>query len=64
MRALPGRKRDSSVKQRISFFFFSVKNVSTFFIKQDVTACGLQINGHDRLFAYGTICIPFVKTFC
>jgi hypothetical protein len=30
--------------------YFSVKNVSTFFIKQDVTACGLQINGHDRLF--------------
>jgi hypothetical protein len=32
------------------FDHFSVKNVSTFFIKQDVTACGLQINGHDRLF--------------
>ncbi|TKI53968.1 hypothetical protein E8L90_00020 [Brevibacillus antibioticus] len=27
--------------------FFSVKNVSTFFIKVDATACGQQ-NGHDR----------------
>ncbi|GAB1534013.1 hypothetical protein [Brevibacillus sp. HB2.2] len=30
--------------------FFSVKNVSTFFIKVDATACGQQ-NGHDRFLA-------------
>ncbi|BAH42215.1 hypothetical protein BBR47_12380 [Brevibacillus brevis NBRC 100599] len=30
--------------------FFSVKNVSTFFIKVDATACGQQ-NGHDRFVA-------------
>ncbi|TGV17935.1 hypothetical protein EN829_046910 [Mesorhizobium sp. M00.F.Ca.ET.186.01.1.1] len=29
---------------------FSVKNVSTFFMKWDVTACGQQ-NGHDRFVA-------------
>ncbi|CAI8813275.1 hypothetical protein EMIT07CA2_200050 [Brevibacillus sp. IT-7CA2] len=32
---------------------FSVKNVSTFFIKVDATACGQQ-NGHDRFVGTGT----------
>lgn len=41
-------RRNTGEKQ-IPLIF--VNNVSTFFIRQNVTACGLQMNGYGRSFA-------------